>query len=75
MSGEELSKAFKSLNPETEVIIFTTFENITAAKECFQSGVLYEYIYKPTSNMENFASTVKKGVRAQGGEGSGTGTG
>lgn len=59
MSGRELMKKIKNLNPETEVIIISGQDNLRLAVQLLKEGA-YDYITKDENIKERLLHTLKK---------------
>ncbi|RCW73222.1 response regulator transcription factor [Saliterribacillus persicus] len=64
MDGIELVKQVKEVNPDTEIIVLSSFENFDYVRQTFQNGVA-DYILKPKLNPEELLQTLKRITQKQ----------
>ena len=57
MSGIDLLKKTKKINPFTQVIIMTAYTTIDRALECYSAGA-NDFLMKPFENMENLINII-----------------
>jgi two-component system response regulator HydG len=63
LSGIDLLKELKKINPDTASIIITAYGSIDSAVEALKSGA-FDYITKPINNLEELDLIIKKAVEA-----------
>lgn len=62
ISGLELLKKLKEINPYIQVIVLTAFGTIETAVECMQEGAI-DFLTKPVEDLEQIVLKLKNGAR------------
>jgi two-component system response regulator HydG len=63
LSGMDLLKELKKINPDTASIIITAYGSIDSAVEALKSGA-FDYITKPINNLEELDLIIEKALEA-----------
>jgi DNA-binding NtrC family response regulator len=64
ISGLEVIKRAKKLNPDTEMIIITAYGSVESVMEAIKLGVL-NYLTKPFEDLKNVREIIRKALRRQ----------
>jgi len=61
MSGVELIRAIKDLNPFCNVIVITGYSNMSYAVECISCGA-HDYFTKPIADLDTFTKAITDAI-------------